>query len=124
MKRNLRIAVADDENDMRDYLRTVLPLGGHEVIGAVANGEALVELCVAEHPDLAIIDIKMPEMDGLDAARIIGSHWAMPFIVISGYYDADLMNRAQSYNVMAYLVKPIKHPDLETALPLAMHRFQ
>ena len=68
MSRALRIAVADDEPDMRDYFRTILPRLGHEVVAVAETGRELVEQCRATRPDLVITDIKMPDMDGIDAA--------------------------------------------------------
>ncbi len=68
MNRRLRIAVADDEPDMRDYYRTMLPMLGHEVVAACSNGAELVQSCQELRPELVITDIKMPDMDGIDAA--------------------------------------------------------
>ena len=78
MSRALKIAVADDELDMRDYFQQILPLLGHQVVGVAQTGRELVELCAATHPDLVITDIKMPDMDGIDAATQIYRHGADP----------------------------------------------
>ena len=78
MSRSLKIVVADDELDMRDYFQQILPLLGHQVIGVAQNGRELVDLCAATHPDLVITDIKMPDMDGIDAATEIYRRGARP----------------------------------------------
>ena len=124
MSRALKIVVADDELDMRDYFQQILPLLGHEVHGVARTGRELVDLCVATHPDLVITDIKMPDMDGIDAASQIYRQGPIPVILVSAYHDPEFIRRAESDHIMAYLVKPIKQADLEPAIGLAMHRFE
>lgn len=124
MSRALRIAVADDEVDMRDYFRKILPLLGHEVVAAVENGRQLVEQCRALRPDLVITDIKMPDMDGIDAAAQIYRDGPIPVILVSAYHDAEFIRRAEADHILAYLVKPIKQADLEPAIGLAIRRFE
>ena len=124
MSRSLRIAVADDEPRMRDYFRRILPLLGHEVVSAAETGRELVEQCRTGKPDLIITDIKMPDMDGIDAAGEIYREQAIPVILISAYHDPKLIERADADHVMAYLVKPIKQAHLEPAIALAMKRFE
>jgi len=124
MNRSLKIIVADDELDMRDYFREILPLLGHQVIGAAASGRELVDLCSANPPDLVITDIKMPDMDGIDAAQQIYRKAAIPVILVSAYHDQEFIRRAEADHIMAYLVKPIKQADLEPAIVIAMRRFE
>jgi response regulator NasT len=124
MTRPLRIAVADDELDMRDYFRQILPLLGHEVVAVAENGRELVERCRAARPDLVITDIKMPDMDGIDAAVKIYSDAPVPVILVSAYQGAEFIRRAEADHILAYLVKPIKQADLEPAIGLAMRRFE
>jgi AmiR/NasT family two-component response regulator len=124
MTRALKIVVADDELDMRDYLQQILPLLGHQVLGVAHTGRELVDLCVATHPDLVITDIKMPDMDGIDAAAEIYRHVAIPVILVSAYHDPEFIRRAEADHIMAYLVKPIKQADLEPAIGIAMRRFE
>jgi AmiR/NasT family two-component response regulator len=123
MKHRLRIAVAEDEPDMREYLEKTLPLLGHEVVAAARTGRELVEQCRTVLPDLVITDIKMPLMDGIDAAREIFAQRPIPVILISAYHDAELIARAEADHILAYLVKPIKEADLEPAIVLAVRRF-
>jgi response regulator NasT len=124
MNRPLRIVVADDELDMRDYFRKILPLLGHEVVGVAQNGRELVELCTSTRPDLVITDIKMPDMDGIDAAAQIYRKAALPVILVSAHNDPEFIRRAELDHIMAYLVKPIKQADLEPAIGIAVHRFE
>ena len=124
MTRALRIVVAGDESEMRDYFQDTLMSLGHEVVGTAENGEELVELCKSFEPDLAITDIKMPDMDGIEAANRIRDHRPVPVILVSAFHDPELIERALQDHVLAYLVKPIKQADLVTAMALAMRRFQ
>lgn len=109
---------------MRDYFKTFLPLLGHEVVASVENGRELVDRCRTLRPDLVITDIKMPDMDGIDAAAQIYRHEPIPVILVSAYHDAEFIRRAESDHILAYLVKPIKQADLEPAIAIAMRRFE
>src|SRR5262245_57150638 len=124
MSRALKIVVADDELDMRDYFQQILPLLGHQVVGVARTGRELVELCVATHPDLVVTDIKMPDMDGIDAAGQIYRQAPIPVILVSAYHDPEFIRRAEADHIMAYLVKPIKQADLVPAIGIAMYRFE
>jgi response regulator NasT len=120
----LRIAVADDEPRMRDYYLHILPLLHHRVICAAQTGRELVRCCLDSRPDLVITDIKMPELDGIDAIREIARAEPIAAILVSAYHDPELIERTRGEQVLAYLVKPIKQPDLEVAIGLAMQRFE
>jgi response regulator NasT len=124
MSLKLRIAVADDEPDMQEYFEKMLPRMGFEVVSVAANGRELVEHARQLRPDLVITDIRMPQMDGIEAATQINRDLAIPVILVSAYHDASLIERAENDHIMAYLVKPIKQADLEPAIALAMRRFQ
>jgi response regulator NasT len=124
MKPPIRIAFAEDEPDMREYLEKTLPLLGHQVVAVAKNGRELVENCRTAKPDLVISDIKMPDIDGIDAARAIFQERPVPVILVSAYSDPELLARAESDCVLAYLVKPIKEADLNPAIALAMRRFE
>jgi AmiR/NasT family two-component response regulator len=123
MRGPLRILAADDEESMRAFYRALLPRLGHEVVVA-ENGRQVVEQSRVTSPDLAILDIRMPELDGLDAAREINFRKPIPIIVVSGYHSADLLERARVESILAYLIKPIQQADLEVAIELAMARFE
>lgn len=120
---HLRIAVADDEPDMQEYFQRILPRLGHEVIFVAENGRQLVEVCERMQPDLVITDIKMPELDGIQAAEAICRQRPLPIILVSAHSDPGLIERAENDHVMAYLVKPIKQADLEPAIAIAVRRF-
>jgi response regulator NasT len=124
MELRLRIAVADDEPDMQEYFEKILPRLGHEVVSIAETGRQLVEHCEALNPDLVITDIKMPDMDGIEAATAIYQRQAIPVILVSAFHDRELIERAESDHIMAYLVKPIKQADLEPAIALARRRFE
>ncbi len=118
-----RISVADDEPDMRDYFERMLPRMGHQVVSVAENGRQLVEHCLEVRPDLVITDINMPEMDGISAAEEIFRRRPTPVILVSGYHDRELIERAEANHIQAYLIKPIKRADLEPAIALAVARF-
>lgn len=120
----LRICVADDEADMREYFRKILPRMGHEVLSTAKTGVELVEHCREHRPDLVITDIKMPDMDGIDAAAQIYQTVPVPVILVSAHHDGSLIERAEADHILAYLVKPIKQADLEPAIAIAMRRFE
>ena len=124
MSRSLRIVVADDEPRMRDWFRKILPLLGHEVVAAAMTGKELVEHCRTLKPDLIITDIKMPDMDGIDAAIQMYKVKTVPVILVSAYHDPELIARAEADHIFGYLVKPIKQADLEPVIGLAMRRFE
>src|SRR5260370_30021587 len=100
MNQGLRIAVADDEPDMRDYFQKILPRLGHQVVATARDGPELIEKCRACQPDLVITDIKMPDMDGIDAARHIYRDRPVPVILVSAYHDASLIERAGADHVL------------------------
>jgi response regulator NasT len=93
-------------------------------VAVAQDGRELVERCQAARPDLVITDIKMPELDGIDAAVAIYRERPVPIILVSAYHDAALVERAEADHVLGYLVKPIKHGDLEPVIALAMRRFE
>jgi AmiR/NasT family two-component response regulator len=124
MTQSLRIVVADDEPDMRDYFHKVLPRLGHRVVAAAENGAQLIDFCRFYRPNLVITDIKMPDMDGIDASTKLYDEMPLPVILVSAYSDDKLIERAEADHIMAYLVKPIKQTDLEPAIGLAMRRFE
>jgi response regulator NasT len=124
MTRALRIVVADDEPDMRDYLSRILPRLGHEVVAAAATGEELVRRCCELRPDLVVTDIRMPGLDGIAAAAEIYRDHPLPIVLISAHHDPEFIARAEEDHVLAYLVKPVKRGDLQAAIALATARFE
>jgi response regulator NasT len=123
MSKGLRIAVADDEIEMRDFFEKVLPRFGHQVVAVAENGAQLVEHCRQLQPDLVITDIKMPELDGIEASSQICQERPVPVILVSAFHDPELIARAEADHVLGYLVKPIGIADLQPAIAIAIRRF-
>jgi CheY-like chemotaxis protein len=123
MKSSLRISVADDEPDMRQYFQRILPLLGHTVVSVAETGEELVKQCRTHEPDLVITDVRMPKMDGIAAASAVYEERPVPMILVSAYHDDSLVQRARSAHALAYLIKPIKQADLQAAIGIALGRF-
>jgi response regulator NasT len=119
----LRIIIADDDSDMRQLLCQLLSRMGHNVVASVTDGDALVEQSRFQRPDLVISDIRMPLRDGLSAASLLCETDPVPVILVTAHMDRGLIQQACENNVMAYLVKPIKAPEVEAAIALAVTRF-
>lgn len=121
--KKLDILIADDEAMIRLGLKQILEEAGHTVYAA-ADGAAAVRLAQARTPDLAILDIKMPEMDGLEAARALLDRAPVPIIFLTAFGEKELVERAARLNVMGYLVKPIKEAELLAMIEVAAQRFE
>jgi two-component system chemotaxis response regulator CheY len=112
-KKSLRIAIADDEVDMRDYLQKVLTRWGHQVVGIAENGTQLAAECLRTRPDLVITDLKMPNGDGVSAIEQIWKDESVPVIIISAFAQ-DIPEWLMARPMLAaVLIKPIKTIDLE-----------
>jgi two-component system, response regulator PdtaR len=120
----LRIVVADDEQDMRDYFADILPDLGHEVVAVAKSGRELVEACRLHRPDLLITDIRMPDGDGLTAAKQVAGERFTPVILFTAFHDSAMLQQATDAHVFAYLVKPIDRFQLESAIAIAWQRFE
>ena len=119
----LRIIVADDESDMREFLEEALARLGHTVSAACTSGRELLETARRLEPDCVITDVKMPDMDGLEAAREIYRERPLPIIIVSAHCDPAFLQRAEESHVFAYLVKPIRESNLAPTLHIALSRF-
>ena len=124
MEQSLRIAVADDEPDMLLFFRELLPRLGHQLVAEAATGKELVERCREARPDMIITDVKMPDMDGLEASEAVNRDASVPVILITAHHDADVLARAGAGHIMSYLAKPVKPADLQAAIRLALVRFE
>lgn len=120
----LRIVIAEDEPLIRMDLRRTLENMGHVVIGEAGDGAKAVELARETRPDICILDIKMPEMDGIDAAKVISTEGIAPVLLLTAYSQKDLVERARDAGVFAYLVKPFKETDLMPAIDIAIARYE
>jgi AmiR/NasT family two-component response regulator len=119
----LRILVAEDETIIRLDLKETLERAGFEVCGDPRDGEEAVELAREEKPDLAVLDVKMPRLDGIEAARRILAERPIPIVMLTAYGHDELVARAVEAGVFAYLVKPFRESDLLPAIQTAKARY-
>ena len=118
----MRILVAEDETIIRLDLRKTLEDAGFEVCAEARNGEEAVQLATSERPDLAILDVKMPRLDGIEAARRILAERPIPIVMLTAYHQEELVSRAVEAGVFGYLVKPFRQSDLLPAIRAARAR--
>jgi response regulator NasT len=120
----LRILVGEDETIIRLDLRELLEQSGFEVCAEAKDGVEAVELALSEQPDLAILDVKMPRLDGIEAARQILEERPMPIVMLTAYGQEELVARAVEVGVFGYLVKPFREQDLLPAIHAARARHE
>ncbi len=120
----LRVLIADDEAVIRLGLRTMLEEQGYKVVGEAADGTRALDLVQRLRPDLVFLDIKMPGVDGLQAARTLMADRAVPVIILTAYADREFVEQAADAGVLAYLVKPVRESDLRPAVETALARFR
>jgi response regulator NasT len=118
----LRILIAEDETIIRLDLRDVLERAGHEVCAEARDGEEAVALALSLSPELAILDVKMPRLDGIEAARRILAERPIPIVMLTAYGQEELVARAVEAGVFGYLVKPFRETDLLPAIQTARAR--
>jgi len=119
-EKKIRILVAEDETIIRLDLVEMLTEAGYEVVAQAENGAVAVDLAKLHKPDLAILDVKMPEMDGISAAEQIIT--LAPVLMLTAFSQRDLVERARDAGVMAYVVKPFSISDLVPAIEIAISR--
>jgi two-component system, response regulator PdtaR len=120
----MRILIAEDETIIRLDLRDLLVRSGFEVVAEAKDGEEAVALARSEAPDLAILDVKMPRLDGIEAARRILDERAIPIVMLTAYGQEELVSRAVEAGVFGYLVKPFRESDLLPAIHTARARHE
>lgn len=121
---SLTVAVADDEIEILEYLSDTVQSLGHTVTATCTSGDALIQACRVKQPELIITDVKMPGIDGIDAATIVTKLVPTPVILVTSFCENELIRRALSSTVLAYLIKPVSPHDLEVAIPLSIRRFR
>jgi response regulator NasT len=118
-----RIVIADDEPFIRIDLRENLESLGYDVVGEAADGKHAVELARKLRPDIVIMDIKMPEMDGIAALRVLTEENIAPVLLLTAYGEGELVQQASDAGAVAYMVKPYRQSDLQPHIEVALARF-
>ena len=124
MNKKPTVIVAEDEALIRLDLVELLTEEGYDVVGEASDGEEAVKLARELEPDLVIMDVKMPKMDGISAAEIIAEERIAPVVMLTAFSQRDLVERAREAGAMAYVVKPFGASDVVPAIEIAMGRFQ
>lgn len=119
----LQIVIADNESIIRMDLKELLEEAGHTVVGEAADGVKAIDLARRHRPDLVIMDIKMPEMDGITAAKIISNEKIAPVLLLTAFSQKEIVEKAKDSGVLAYLVKPVKEANLFPAIEIALSRW-
>jgi AmiR/NasT family two-component response regulator len=118
-----RVVIADDESIVRTDLKEMLTNLGYLVVGEVGDGRSAVNVARELKPDVVIMDIKMPDMDGIEAAKVLTEEQIAPVILLTAYGQKELVDRAKEAGVVGYLVKPFREADLSPAIEIATSRF-
>uniref|UniRef100_A0A7V3ZH89 Transcriptional regulatory protein PdtaR n=1 Tax=Dictyoglomus thermophilum TaxID=14 RepID=A0A7V3ZH89_DICTH len=120
----VRVLIAEDEPIVRMDLKEILESQGYEVVGEASDGQVAIELARKLKPDVIIMDIRMPNLDGIEAAKILTQENIAPIIFLTAYSDRELVEKAKEVGVVAYIVKPFKESDLFPAIEIAIARFK
>jgi response regulator NasT len=123
-QKKLNIVIADNESLIRLDLREMLEEAGHTVVGEAINGRKAVELTRKYHPDLVLMDIKMPDMDGITASRKIADEQLAPVLLLTAYSQPEIVAKANDAGVLGYLVKPVREENLFPAIEVALARWR
>jgi AmiR/NasT family two-component response regulator len=118
-----RVIIADDESVIRADLREMLTNLNYLVVGEIGDGRSAVNLARELKPDVVIMDIKMPDMDGIEAARLMTEEKIAPVLLLTAYAQRDLVDRAKEAGVVGYLVKPFREQEIVPAIEIALARF-
>lgn len=119
-----RIVIAEDEAIIRLDLRETLEEEGYQVVADCGRGDDAIELVRQHRPDVAIFDIKMPGLDGLEAARVVSAEKLCPVVMLTAFSQREVIEQARDAGALAYLVKPFQKTDLVPAIELAIGRFR
>jgi two-component system, response regulator PdtaR len=118
-----RVVIAEDEALIRLDLAEMLAEEGYDVVGQAGDGQTAIELAEEHRPDLVVLDVKMPKLDGITAAQRIAEQRIAPVVILTAFSQRDLVDRAKDAGAMAYLVKPFNKHDLVPAIEMAVSRF-
>jgi two-component system, response regulator PdtaR len=119
-----RVVIADDESIIRMDLKEMLSGLGYQVVGEAGDGRQAINLARELKPDLVIMDIKMPEMDGIQAARVLTEEKIAPVLLLTAYSQQELVSGAREAGVVGYIVKPFRQDELMPAIEVALSRFR
>ncbi|NLG50614.1 MAG: response regulator [Chloroflexi bacterium] len=119
----VRVIIADDESVICMDLKEMLNNLGYLVVGETGDGRSAVNLARELRPDVVLMDVKMPDMDGIEAAKILTEEHIAPVVLLTAFSQRDLVERAKQAGVVGYLVKPIQEADLAPAIEIALARF-
>lgn len=119
-----RVIIAEDESIVRMDLREMLANLGYLIVGEVGDGRSAVNLARELRPDIVIMDIKMPDLDGIEAAKTLTEERIAPVLLLTAYSQQDLVERAKEAGVVGYIVKPFRESDLAPAIEVALARFK
>ena len=120
----MRVLIVDDESLIRMDLRDIIESCGHEVVAEGTNGVEALALCKKHKPDIILMDVKRPELDGIEAARQIGFHHEAPVVLLTSYSQQDLIDKARDSGVYGYLIKPVREEQLVPTLEMALGRYK
>lgn len=120
----MHVLIVDDESLIRMDLRDIIESCGHEVVAEGTNGVEALALCKKHKPDIILMDVKMPELDGIEAARQIGFHHEAPVVLLTSYSQQDLIDKARDSGVYGYLIKPVREEQLVPTLEMALGRYK
>ncbi len=124
MTETYRIVIADDETLICMDLKEMLEERGHTVVGVGSNGVEAMELVKATHPDLVILDVKMPKLDGIQAAKMIAHDNLAPVVLLTAFGDEDMIEKAKKSLVFGYIMKPVEEKALFPAIQIAVSQFR
>jgi AmiR/NasT family two-component response regulator len=120
----MKVVIAEDDSVVELGLRRMLDHLGHELVGSARNGKEAVQLVESQHPDIAVLDIVMPDMDGLEAAHRIMEKNPVAILILTAFQEHDFVKQAAESGAFAYLLKPVSMKQLGAAIDLAMARFK
>src|SRR5258706_8284206 len=119
-----RVVIADDESVIRMDLGELLRGMGYDVVGEAGDGRTAVKLAREQKADIVIMDIRMPDLDGIEAARILTAEKIAPVLLLTAYSQQELIDGARDAGVVGYLVKPFRDTDLKPAIEIALQRYR
>ena len=121
--KSCRILIAEDDTVVAMVLKTQLKLAGNSIVGHASNGREVVDLAMTTKPDVILMDIEMPEVDGLEATRLIQEKCPCPVVLLSSHEESEFVERASAAGAEAYIIKPPSTKELQRTISIAMARF-